>query len=145
MHGQNYWDTRARALTLKLMTSDAILNVYSDPAFPQFSETAATVSDVSLLLQSRSDACLYPSEGSVTAVVQNHSRIHAVYIKAMQTNGVPYTFSRTRILLLPGQSMEITMTPTAGASARYGSVTLQYDELPNLKLHKSRTQYFALG
>ncbi|MBQ7543081.1 MAG: hypothetical protein IJT44_12410 [Clostridia bacterium] len=144
MHGQNYWDTRARALSLALLTTDDVTDVYSDPAFPQFCETAMAVSDVSLTLKGSPQSVLHPTDGAVAAVLENHSRKHAVRIRAIRADGVPYTFSDTQLLLLPGQSREITLTPTGKPSARYGSVTLEYDELPNLKLHKSRTQYFEI-
>ena len=144
MHGQNYWDSRARALTVSLLTSDDITDVHSDPAFPQFCETAMATSDVSLTLKDHPESVLRPADGAVEAVVTNHTRKHAVRIRAIETDGVPYTFSDTQLLLLPGQSAEITLTPTGGQSGRYGSVTIVYDEVPNFKLHKARTQYFEI-
>ena len=145
MHGQNYYDERARELTLKILTTDEIQDVYSDPAFPQFSETAAAVSDVSLTLQGSPESVLRPADGAVTAVLKNHSRFHAMHVKAIDINALPYKVSRTDFLLLPGEEKTVTLTPTGQqAAARYGSITLQYDELPNLKLHKTRTQFFEL-
>lgn len=146
MHGQNYWDGRARELSMKMLTTDEITDVYSDPAFPQFSETSMTVSDVSLTLQGSPESVLRPADGAVTAVLQNHSRFHAVRIKAIEIRDLPYTVDRESFLLLPGETKTVTLTPADTAAAnRYGSVTLQYDEIPNLKLHKSRTQYFELA
>ncbi len=146
MHGQNYWDERARALTMKILTTEEIEDVYSDPAFPQFSETGATVSDVSLTLQGSPESVLHPAAGAVTAVLRNHSRFHAMRVKAIELNGLPYTVDRTSVLLLPGEEKTVTLTPTGKpAAGRYGSVTLRYDEIPNLKLHKSRTQFFEVA
>ena len=145
MHGQNYWDERARELTMKILTTEDIQDVYSDPVFPQFSETGATVSDVSLTLQVSPESVLRPADGAVAATIKNHSRFHTMRVKAIETDGLPYTVDRTQIVLLPGETKTVTLTPTGEtASNRYGSVTLQYDEVPNFRLHKSRTQYFKL-
>lgn len=146
MHGQNYWDGRARELSIKLLTTDEITDVYSDPAYPQFSETGSIISDVSLTLQDSPESVLHPSDGAVTAKLQNHSRSHTMLVKEIELDGLPYTVDKTTVLLLPGEAKTVTLKPTGQAAAsRYGSVTLQYDELPNLKLHKSRTQYFKLA
>ena len=144
MHGQNYWDSRARALTVRLLTSDEIEDVHTDPAFPQFCENAMAVSDVSLTLKGHPASVLRPADGAVTAVLENHTARHAVRIRAIEADGVPYTFSDTQMLLLPGKSAEIVLTPTGEASGRYGSVTIVYDEIPEIHLHKSRTQYFRI-
>ena len=140
MHGQNYWDARARALTLRLLTTDTIENVYSDPAFPQFAETAATTSDVSLTLKDSPQTILHPQDGAVTAVLTNHSRLHCMRVRDVEFDGVPYTASKTS-MLLPGETREITLTPNGAAHEKYGSITIRYDELPNLKIHKTRVQY----
>ena len=146
MHGQNYWDKRARELSLKILTTEEIRDVYSDPAYPQFSETGSIVSDVSLTLQDSPASILHPADGAVSAVLQNHSRFHAVYVKSFDFNDLPYGTEQKNILLLPGQSKTITLSPTGQtAQNRYGSITLRYDEFPNLKLHKSRTQIFCLA
>lgn len=145
MHGQNYWDERAKELTMKILTTEDIRDVYSDPAFPQFSETGATVSDVSLTLQGSPESVLCPADGAVTAVLKNHSRFHAMHVKAIDVAGLPYTVSRANVLLLPGEEKTVILSPTGKtADHRYGSITLQYDEIPNLKLHKTRTQFFRL-
>lgn len=145
MHGQNYWDERAKELTMKILTTEDIRDVYSDPAFPQFSETGATVSDVSLTLQGSPESVLRPADGAVTAVLKNHSRFHAMHVKAIDVDGLPYTVSRANVLLLPGEEKTVILSPTGKtADHRYGSITLQYDEIPNLKLHKTRTQFFRL-
>ena len=145
MHGQNYWDERAKELTIKILTTEDIRDVYSDPAFPQFSETGATVSDVSLTLQGSPESVLRPADGAVTAVLKNHSRFHAMHVKAIDVDGLPYTVSRANVLLLPGEEKTVILSPTGKtADHRYGSITLQYDEIPNLKLHKTRTQFFRL-
>ena len=146
MHGQNYWDGRARELSIKILTTDDIADVYSDPAYPQFSETGMTVSDVSLTLQDSPESVLRPADGAVTAVLKNHSRFHVVRVKAIDVEDLPYKAGRENFLLLPGEEKTVTLTPTGKpAAGRYGSVTLQYDEIPNFKLHKSRTQYFELA
>lgn len=146
MHGQNYWDKRARELSLKILTTEEIRDVYSDPAYPQFSETSSIVSDVSLTLQDSPASILRPADGAVTAVLRNHSRLHTVRVTAIEINDLPYKVDRTSVLLLPGESKTVTLTPTEKTAAnRYGSVTLRYDEFPNLKLHKSRTQIFELA
>ncbi len=146
MHGQNYWDGRARELSMKILTTEDIQDVYSDPAFPQFSETGATVSDVSLTLSGSPESVLRPADGAVTAELKNHSRFHTMRVKAIEIDGLPYTVGRESFLLLPGETETLTLTPTGEAAAsRYGSVTLRYDEIPNFQLHKSRTQYFALA
>ena len=146
MHGQNYWDGRARELSMIILTTEDIQDVYSDPAFPQFSETGATVSDVSLTLAGSPESVLRPADGAVTAVLKNHSRFHTMRVKAIEISGLPYTVSRENFLLLPGETETLTLTPTGKTSAsRYGSITLVYDEIPNIKLHKARTQYFALA
>lgn len=146
MHGQNYRDPRAKALTLKILTTEDIQDVYSDPAFPQFSETGSIVSDVSLTLQDSPASVLRPSDGAVTAVLRNHSRSHAVLVKAIDVQGLPYKAGRSFAFLLPGEEKTVMLTPTGTpAGGRYGSITLRYDEIPNLKLHKSRTQYFCIA
>ncbi len=146
MHGQNYWDERAKELSIKILTTEEIVDVYSDPAYPQFSETGMTVSDVSLTLKDSPESVLRPADGAVQAVLKNHSRFHTMHVKAIEIDGLPYKIDRTNVLLLPGEEKAVTLTPTGKTAAtRYGSVTLQYDEIPNLKLHKSRTQFFEIA
>ena len=144
MHGQNFWDGRARELSMKILTTEEIQDVYSDPEFPQFSETSMTASDVSLTLQDSPASVLRPADGAVSAVLKNHSRVHTMHVTSIDICDLPYTADRTDVLLLPGEEKTITLTPTGTASNRYGSMTLYYDEIPNLKLHKSRTQFFRL-
>ena len=144
MHGQNYADTRARELTVNLLTSDAITDVYSDPAFPQFEETASAVSDVSLTLKDGAYGVLDPSKGEVKAVLTNHSHLHCIHVRDIELDGIPYTVSRMDMLLLPNATAEVTLTPTGQSAGKYGAMTIRYDEIPNLKLHKSRTQQFCI-
>ncbi len=144
MHGQNYADTRARALTVKLLTTDEIADVRSDPAFPQFMETASAVSDVSLTLKNSPSGVLDPAKGAVTAVVTNHSHRHCIRVREIELDGVPYKLSRTTLFLLPDASVEVMLTPTGEKAEKYGAMTIRYDEIPNLKLHKSRTQQFRI-
>ncbi len=144
MHGQNYWDANARPLTLKLLTTDEITDVHSDPAFPQFRENAMAVSDVLIEIKDRPSAVLSPADGSVTAVVRNLSHIYPQRIKSITLDGIPYILDRDALLLMPGMTAEITLTPTGGEAKKYGSLTIEYDEVFNIKLHKSRTQYFEV-
>ncbi|MBQ6018618.1 MAG: hypothetical protein IJL26_00425 [Clostridia bacterium] len=144
MHGQNYWDANARPLTLKLLTTDEITDVYSDPAFPQFRENAMTVSDVLIELKDRPATVVSPADGPVTATVRNLSHIFPQRIRSITVDGLPCEIDTDAMLLLPGMSREITVTPTGEGCKKYGSITIEYDELFNLKPHKSRTQYFAI-
>lgn len=141
MHGQNYWDTRARALTLELMTDDKINDVWSSPDYPQFAENAMLASDVSLTLKDSPELVFDPAGGEVTAVVTNHSQIHTMLVKNITSDGLPYKISRTTMLLAPGKSVQITLTPDGSAAEKYASITLEYSEIPNLKINKTRTEY----
>ena len=144
MHGQNYYDTKARALTVKLLTTDDIRTVHDDPAFPQFMETASAVSDVSVTWTDSRSCVLCPENGAVQATVQNLSQRHPMLVRKIVPDGIPYTVDCRPMLLLPGQSRTVTLTPTGKNTQKYGSLTIEYDELLNLELHKTRTQCFEV-
>ena len=145
-HGQSYWDDASCALVVKLLLTDEIATVDSDPRFPQFSAAHCPAYDVSLRLNGRGGCTLRPDEGAVQAVIRNDSEKNCVLLTGVKLNGLGYSVSRAAALLRPGETKTVTLTPDAGAAApAYGSAEISYVEFDSLPLRKTRTQYFSVA
>lgn len=149
MHGQDYGDADLRALSLKILTGEDIQNVDSDPAYPQFMESHNPCDDVSLRLSSGSGTVISLAGGqpaALTVTVRNDSAYHFMYVHSIKVDGLPYTVKSGSFILSPGSSRTLTLVPAGSApSGRVsGTITINYYEIPNLKLSKSRTQYFSV-
>ena len=142
VHGQSSWDDTARELVKKLMLTDEIETVFTDPRFPQFCDSHCPTCDVSLRLEGRGGAELRPAEGAVQAVIRNDSETNCVLLTGVTADGIGYGVSRAFGLLRPGETKTVTLTPEGAAAGAYGSVRISYVEFDLCPLAKTRTQFF---
>ena len=140
-HGQSYWDDEARELVTKLMLTDEIASVASDPRFPQFSDSHCPTCDVSLRLAEKGGSVLRPADGAVQAIIRNDSG-NQVIVTGVRIDGVSYTASEVTGWIQPGHYKTVTLTPDGAAAPEYGTVTISYIEFDLIPLAKTRTQYF---
>lgn len=146
IHGQSYWDDTTRELIPKLLLTDEIQSVFSDPAFPQFLDTHCPADDVSIRMIGSADKTLHPADGKVKVILRNDSEQSSVFIAGVTVSGLPYIASPTVGLLKPGETRTVTLTPLSkDASPKYGSIQIHYFDNGMLPLGKSRTQAFKIG
>lgn len=145
-HGQSNWDDVSQQLVLKLMLTDDLLTVDSDPMFPQFSDSHCPTSDVSLRLTGRGGSELRSSEGAVQAVIRNDSEKNEITLTGVTVCGLPYTVSPAAGRLKPGETKTVSLWPLPGAAApANGTIRITYIEKDYLTFAKTRTQYFKLS
>ena len=137
-HGQCDWDPYTEELMCKLMMTDDLTDVYSDPAFPQFA-----------FAQSAADrfAVRFDEGGSFiagkTVTLTNLSEQHAVRLQSVTMFGSGLTVQLPRkTVLAPGESVTLTLSGTAKHGA-YAPMHVHYvyaDEqtpLPREKVFKT--------
>ena len=141
-HGQSCWDEASRPLVLKLMLTDEIESVNSDPAFPQFCLSRCPAYDVSLLPET-GGCTLLPDTGAVRAEICNDSEKNGITVTGVTVCGLPYAVSPALCTLAPGESKTVTLTPLKkDAAPGYGRICVSYIEKDYLTFAKTRTMYF---
>ena len=139
-HGQSAWDRETQALVLKLLLTDELPDVFSDPLFPQFTDAHCRCDDVSLLFSGTGASVLRASDGEFTATLRNNSEKHIVAVSKITVAGGLYTVKGAAGILLPGGTREVTFVPAKSPeSAKTVPVTVRYAVLPAVKVFKTRT------
>lgn len=102
-HGMEIKDTYTTDLFLKLLIPNDIIDVHSDPEFPQFRASSNPAYTVFGTFSQSSDGYLSSNDAEYT--VTNVSAKYPVRIVNISTDGVELTFSaKTSTLLQPGES-----------------------------------------
>lgn len=138
-HGMSYWDDYSKSLYLKLLLTDDLEDVRSDPAYPQFEISHNTADDLHIQFN-RSRSCYLTPEDSAL-IVTNLSKEYGLRIRRIVCSGtqIGFSFGREQILA-PGQSMEIPMTGTIPNVKRlYAPVIIDYGHCGPVCLPKTRT------
>lgn len=144
-HGQTHWDDATQALIPKLLLTDELETVFSDPSFPQFIDSHCPAFDVSIRLTDGADKTLSPAKGKITAQIRNDSG-HDVLLNGVTVCGLPYIASPVLGKLAPGETKEFTLTPLSkDASPKYGRIAVSYFDTGVLPYAKTRAQAFRIG
>ncbi|MBR5427838.1 MAG: hypothetical protein IK118_05775 [Clostridia bacterium] len=140
-HGQCYWDDDTLELAMKLLLTDDLDNVDSDPAFPQFTDSHSPGDDVSIRLETRRDNFLTPSDGKIRATLRSDSLENEIYVTGVTVCGLPYAVSPVSCRLMPGETKEITLTPLTGSvkAPCFGKINVTYVEKDYIPFAKSRS------
>lgn len=138
-HGMSYWDDYSRSLYLRLLLTDDLADVRSDPAFPQFALSHNPADDVHMQWnQSRSS---YLTQEDTALIVTNLSQAHGLRIRRIVCSGAQIGFSYDREqILAPGESAEIPLIGTIPDVRRlYAPVTIEYGHCGALCLPRVQT------
>lgn len=102
-HGMEIKDTYTTDLFLKLLIPNDVIDVHSDPAFPQFRASSNPAYAVFGTFSNSSDG--YLSSKDTEYIVTNVSAKYPVRIVNISTDGIDLLFSaKTSTLLQPGES-----------------------------------------
>lgn len=128
-HGMTYWDNYTRVLLMKLLLTDDLTDVYSDPAYPQFRYTSNPSSTVYFEFENGAPGYIDGNSGMLR--VTNVCKESKVRLTAVNCDGLNLKFKVDPAKsLAPGESILI---PYVG-------------EIPEVSLHTVRiTVYYAMG
>lgn len=110
-HGMEYKDPYVRELFTKLLLTDSVKDVLSDPAFPQFH--TATNSSLMVYAAFNNSADGFVSSKDTRLVLKNLSTKYDVKIAAVNVQGSDISFSALLSdTLAPGESLELPIQGT---------------------------------
>ncbi|MCL2507960.1 MAG: hypothetical protein FWF05_02155 [Oscillospiraceae bacterium] len=143
-HGMSYWDPYSRVLTRKLLLTDEITDIYSDPAYPQFG-----------LTHNAQDALYIEFDKSPQGFVTNDDKFLRIYnlsekysVKIMSINcdGMDIAFSPLSLRrIAPGSSAEIKFSGhIPDAHIKRASVTVNFLQIGALSMFDSRTFHYTV-
>ena len=152
-HGQIEMDPLAYSLVMAVLTSKdkvSVKDAYSSMSYPQFSETKAPNSDVSVYFKSTGTQAL-PTFTSLTykgntVIVKNNSRTQKIAVTNMKCANGTFDFKMISPLILsPGQEMEVNFTGKVLRNNHADSIIITYRrmDLEFIKVEK-RTVDFSI-
>lgn len=101
-HGQYFYEEYTRSLVTKLLLTDDIKDVYSDPDYPQFTSSNNSYRTVRLSFDSSGGA--YLTGGDKALVVENLSTNNYIKVLSVVADGVELKFSAiTSAPIAPGE------------------------------------------
>ncbi len=131
-HGQYYYEEYTRSLVTKLLLTDEITDIYSNPDYPQFEYSNHASRSIHVKFD-RSNTGYLTSDDS-KLIVENLTNDRKIKIFAVNINGVELTFDIAGVgTIKPGQKAEI---PFSGEVPKVSSVaseiTVSYIEFGSL-------------
>ncbi|MCR5041250.1 MAG: hypothetical protein K6C36_04005 [Clostridia bacterium] len=138
-HAQENNDPYSKALYLKLLLTDDLKDVYSDPAFPQFHQAMSRQYGAAVSFNSSSDGYVSGADDSV--IVTNLSKEYPMRLLGLRTTGMDLVFNTLGVgEIAPGQSVSI---PFAGkvpeVSRQRAAITVTFSHKGNTTPVYSRT------
>ena len=109
-HGQAAYDTYSLNLLLKLLLTDDIKDIYSDPDYPQF-ELAQCPVDAVYAKFTNTVSGRFNSETD-TLLIRNISREHTIVIRSLKADGVEFDIDK-KTTVAPGEEI---LVPCSGIS-----------------------------
>ena len=111
-HGQIEMDPLAYALVMETLTGDGVKDAYSSYDYPQFTETMAPNSDVSVYFKSTGTQALPVltklSYMGNTIIIKNNSKTQKIVVETIKCQNNTFDFKMISPLILdPGQEMEV--------------------------------------
>lgn len=101
-HGQAAYDSYSLSLLLKLLLTDDIKDIYSDPEYPQF-ELAQCPVDAVYAKFTDSISGRFNSESS-TLLIRNISKEHTIVIRSLKAEGVEFDIDK-KATVAPGEEI----------------------------------------
>lgn len=125
-HAQFELEEYVCSLCAKLVFTDELKDVYSDPAYPQFENSDNA--HMGLHMSFNSSPTGYLSSADSSLVIRNVYSDSSVKILSVIANGVELSFDAKDIpVIAPGESVEISFSGTVPAvSAKRGELTVNY-------------------
>ena len=103
-HGQAAYDSYTMSLLLKLLLTDNITDIYSDPAYPQFETAQCPVDAVYAKFTNEISGRF--NEDSDTLLVCNLSDEFTIKLKSVKADGCEFEFDK-KVGIAPGEEMLI--------------------------------------
>lgn len=142
-HGMTFWDPFSRDLMIKLLLTDEITDVYSDPDYPQFHATTNPSHGVTAAFNNSVEG--FASDADTALVVTNVCNEGTVKLLAVNVDGADIRFKVNGEKLVPGQSVTLDMKGTLPkVSKKLMTVTLSYVILDSSTPVGERTLSFTL-
>lgn len=138
-HGMSYWDDYSRSLYLKLLLTDDLADVRSDPAYPQFALSHNPADDLHIQFNKSRSCYLTPADTAL--IVTNLSKAYSLRIRRIVCTGAPISFACNREqIIAPGESVQIPLTGTIPDVQRlYAPVTVEYGHCGTVCLPRVQT------
>ncbi len=136
LHGQIEWCRKSLALVETLLYTHDLKDAYSSYDFPQFMESTAPTSDISIRFKNtNSSFLLLDGSAEYVLVIKNLSLKDYVVINGIESDAVSVDF-RLPKALLNGEELEI---PVTAKTVSNGKITVKYNTTGNplKKLEKS--------
>ncbi len=131
-HGQVEWCPRSLALVEALLFTDDIKDAYSSYEFPQFMQSESPTSALSIRFVNTNSNFLLLEDGreEYTMILKNVSKEKTFVINSVECdNGAVTPDYSFRKVLLPGESVNITVT---AKEAKSGRINVSYSETKNV-------------
>lgn len=143
-HGMTFLDDYSRTLAVKLLLTDDITDVYSDPAYPQFHTSTNASNAVFAKFDVSEEGFLSSADKNI--IITNISKEHSITLTSVTFGGVSYTAQLLGLRTLePGQSAKISLTgKLPEVSNQLVQVTVDYYSDNLLSLLGTRTFDFTL-
>lgn len=108
-HGMTFHDEYTRGLTLKTLLTDEIVNVYSDPEYPQFRESTNTNNAVYVTFSGNKPG--FVSGGNKLLVIRNISQLYPVKISSVEVMGADLVVHTLGVAELdPGEEVRLQVS-----------------------------------
>ncbi len=108
-HGMIYWDDYTRPMIKKMLLTDDIKDIYSDPAYPQFELAQNPVDAVYAKFTDQKSGCF--SDESSALLVRNLSKEYSIAITEIKADGFTFELDKEKTLA-PGEEIEIPCSKT---------------------------------
>lgn len=131
-HGQYYYEEYTRSLVTKLLFTDEITDVYSNPDYPQFEYSNHASRSIHIRFDKSKTG--YLSDGDSKLIVENLSTDRSIKIFAVNSDGVDLKFDISDIgTIKAGETAEIPFNgeiPDVGTAA--ARITVSYMEIGSI-------------
>ena len=108
-HGMTFLDDYSRTLAVKLLLTDEITDVYSDPDYPQFHASTNASNTVFAKFDASEEGFLSSDDKNI--IITNISKEHSITLSSITFGGVEYTAQLLGFrTIAPGESAKISLT-----------------------------------
>lgn len=138
-HGMYFWEDYSNELAFKLLMTEEIDNVHSNPEFPQFEVSQHTNRGIHAKFNSSNTG--YVGGGDTALTITNVSKEKNVKIMSVICDGIDLTFDLSDcVTLAPGEKASVPFSGEIPAvSVKRAAVTVNYLEIGSVPALNSRT------